>query len=248
MATALVTHCGAHPVTFDELSLIPAPPPTDTWFPLAHGHVLNCVTETLDKAGFRIHRMKLAVTEDRARFFGTLDLASQITDGVALAVGIRNSTDKSLPIGFCCGSRCFVCDNLAFSADVIVNRKHTRFGDMRFNEGIARAVQGLEQYRLTAAHAIERLQGVELSEDRANSLILQAYEQGIIGARLLPELISEWRHPVTPEFRDRTAWSLLNAFTEVLKDRQEKQPLQAAYQTINLQKLIGGVYGLQAAA
>ena len=44
--------------------------------------------------------MKLAVSADRARFFGTIDLQTPVAAGVSLAVGIRNSTDKSLPIGF----------------------------------------------------------------------------------------------------------------------------------------------------
>ncbi|MCU0871563.1 MAG: hypothetical protein MUE50_04395 [Pirellulaceae bacterium] len=34
-----------------------------------------------------------------------------------------------------------------------------------------------------------------MSLDQANSLILQAYEDGIIGARLLPHVIREWRQP-----------------------------------------------------
>ena len=69
------------------------------------------------------------------------------------------------------------------------------------------------------------------------------YEEGIIGARLLPVVIQQWRQPNHPEFRERTAWSLLNAFTEVLKDRQQRQPSRAAHETITLQKLIGGEYG-----
>jgi hypothetical protein len=47
--------------------------------------------------------MTLAVTPDDARFFGTLQLRSEIVPGVGLAVGVRNSIDRSLPIGFCCG-------------------------------------------------------------------------------------------------------------------------------------------------
>ncbi|MCY2988017.1 MAG: hypothetical protein NTY19_09165 [Planctomycetota bacterium] len=35
-----------------------------------------------------------------------------------------------------------------------------------------------------------------------------------------------------------------DAFTEVLKDRQQRQPSRAAHETITLQKLIGGAYGI----
>ena len=127
---------------------------------------------------------------------------------------------------------------------MVITRKHTRFGESRFNEAIASAVAGLGQYREAEAKRIELLRTTELSADRANSLILQAFEGGILGARPLPDVIQQWRQPKHPEFQERTAWSLLNAFTEVLKDRQQRQPSRAAHETITLQKLIGGAYGI----
>jgi hypothetical protein len=66
--------------------------------------------------------------------------------------------------------------------------------------------------------------------------------------RLLPDVIRQWRNPSHPEFQERTAWSLLNAFTEVLKDRQHQQPARAAHETITLQKLLDGTYGTAAQA
>ena len=240
----LIRHCGAREVTWGDLEQIPTPPATETWFPLAHSQVLGSVVQTLDAAGFGVQSMALAVTPDDARFFGTLQLKAEILPGVGLAVGVRNSTDKSLPIGFCCGQWVWVCDNLGFSSEVVITRKHTRFGESRFNEAIASAVAGLGQYREAEAKRIELLRTTELSADRANSLILQAFEGGIIGARLLPDVVQQWRQPKHPEFQERTAWSLLNAFTEVLKDRQQRQPSRAAHETITLQKLIGGGYGI----
>ena len=244
----LITHCGARQVSWGDLDQMPAPPATETWFPLAHSHVLDSAVRTLDAAGFGIESMELAVTPDDARFFGTLRLKAEVVPGVGLTVGLRNSVDKSLPIGFCCGQWVVVCDNLAFSSEVVINRKHTRFGESRFSEAIANAVAGLGQYQQAEAKRIEVLRGAELSPDKANSLILQAYERGIIGTRVLLDVIQEWRQPKHPEFQERTAWSLLNAFTEVLKDRQHRQPSRAAHETITLQKLIGGGYAVPAQA
>jgi len=39
------------------------------------------------------------VSQDRHKFFGTLDLSTPVSDGVALAVGVRNSTDQTFPLG-----------------------------------------------------------------------------------------------------------------------------------------------------
>ncbi len=57
----LIKHCGARAVTWGELDQMRTPPATATWFPLAHGQVLESVVQTLDKAGFQIRSMELAV-------------------------------------------------------------------------------------------------------------------------------------------------------------------------------------------
>ena len=158
MATStLMNHRGAREVQRMELATIEAPSPTKTWYPIAHRAILDSVWSTLEGAGFQIRQSRLSVSHGDARFFGTLDLATPISDGVALAVGIRNSTDQSFPIGFCCGQRVFVCDNLAFTSEIVVSKKHTRFGQERYLEGLASAVGSLNQYRESAACWISQL-------------------------------------------------------------------------------------------
>ena len=110
---------------------------------------------SLHGAGFEIRRLRFAVARRDARMFATMDLETSLARGVSLAVGIRNSTDKSLPLGFCAGSRVFVCDNLAFRSELLVHRKHTRFGEERFQEEICEAVTALDQFRVAEAARIE---------------------------------------------------------------------------------------------
>lgn len=238
MSTQLALHKGARLIERHELDVVDPPPPTDTWFPLKHSTVLDRVGSTLFDAGYQIEKQALALTADGQRFFATLDLRTPIMDGVSLMIGIRNSTDKSMPIGFCAGERVFVCDNMAFSSEVVIARKHTRFGERRFNDALSRAVLGLSRYQAVAQARIESLRHFDLSEDAANSYLLQSAERGVVGWRLLPKVIEEWRNPKHEEFRPRTAWSLFNSFTEVFKDRQRTQPARAAAETIRLQKLL----------
>src|SRR4051794_8252681 len=112
-SSSLVAHCGGRFVERSELDTVEAPPATATWFPLKHAQVLDRVSETLQQAGFAIKNTRLALSRSDARFFGTLDLTTTVASGVSLAVGVRNSTDKSFPIAFCAGRRVFICDNLA---------------------------------------------------------------------------------------------------------------------------------------
>lgn len=229
---------GAREVTKAELIAIEAPPATATWFPTPHHAVLDRVSETLDGAGFRIAKSQLLVSNHDQRFFGVLDLQSDIADGVSLSIGIRNSNDQSFPIGFCCGSRVFVCSNLSFHSEVIIARRHTKFGVDRYQEALTLAVQGLHQFQVNENQRIAQLQQRELTEEAAHSLILKAFLADIVSTRTLQPVIDEWQKPSYSEFEPRTAWSLHNAFTHVLKARQRTSPQRAALQAIQLNRLL----------
>lgn len=238
VSSQLYLHRGARVVGREELNAVAAPIPTETWFPLRHSQVLDTVLGTLEASAFHVNNVQLSLSQDDARFFGTLDLATSLGDGAALAVGVRNSVDKTFPLGFCAGCRVFVCDNLAFHSELLVARKHTLHGIVRFQEAIALAVQSLGQFQEAETHRIEQMRTFELSGCHADSLILQSYEQGIISSRTLPEVIDAWRRPAYREFEQRTLWSLMNAFTGVLKNRSRSNPQQFALQTIRLNVLL----------
>ena len=234
----LINHCGARPVTKGDLELMPAPPKTDTWYPIRHIDVLDAVEVTIASAGFSIRACSFSVSQGNQRFFGVLDLMSQLAAGVSLSVGIRNSNDKTFPIGFCIGNRTFVCDNLAFSAEIVIAKKHTRFGEDRFREGIATAVGKLPDYSRAEAQRIEQMQQRLLTEEQADAVFLRSWEKGIVGLRMLRPLIDEWRHPTYPDFEPRSAWSLLAAYTHIAKGRQKAYPNKAALEVMQFQTLL----------
>ena len=239
MATStLVNHKGAKEVTWEQLHRIEAPLPTATWYPVPHYQVLSHVRDSLTMAGYNVARQRLSVSHEGHRFFGTLDLESRILDGITLAVGIRNSTDKTFPIGFCCGNRVFVCDNLAFTSEIVISKKHTKYGQDRYIEGLSTAVASLTQFRVSQERFIGRLQAADLSLAMADSIMLRSYEQKIVTSRLLPKVIDEWRNPSFDDFTDHSAWSLWNCFTTVLgRTVQGTHPAKAAATTIRLQGL-----------
>src|SRR4051794_17730486 len=109
----LVCHRGAREVSRDELQLVPCPDPQGRWCPVPFHTVLGYAERALTDAGYRIAKLALAVSRRSERFFGTLTLECPVGSGVNLAVGVRSSHDQSLALGWCCGQRVFVCDNLA---------------------------------------------------------------------------------------------------------------------------------------
>lgn len=236
---ALVCHRGAREVGRDELLRVACPPPEGRWRPVAHGEVLSHAEQALTDAGYQIERMSLALSRDDARFFGTLTLRSPISEGVNLAVGLRSSTDRSISLQWCSGSRVFVCDNLAFSAQTMIARKHTTFGIERYHEAISRVVSELGDYREFEAYRIREMQRRELTDEQAESVLLRAFECGIIGPHALPMAIGEWRKPRFAEFAEhKNAWRLYNALTFALGKRAQTNPQAHAASTIRLGALV----------
>ncbi len=239
-SSTLVTHCGGRTVTLDELGRYRAPPPEGRHFPIDHTQVRRRVLDTLDAAGFVVRREQLAVAKEGARFFGVLDLSTRVNDEVALAVGVRSSYDKSLCLSLCFGTRVFLCDNLAMVSENHVRRKHTRFGEQRFNAGIAEAVSKLSTFKEEEARRIAAMRGVPINDTVAESLVLRSWEAGVLSVRQLGDALAEWRRPSFDAFSERSLWSFYNCMTTLLGrgERATKQPGKFVSQTMLLHSLV----------
>ena len=125
----MLLHCGAELVHRNSLYEVPTPKPTATWFPLSHTSVLNEIEVQLRACGFRVTDEAHALSHNGDRYFGVLSvtLPSRNIADFGWVVGLRNSHDQTYPAGLVAGTRVFVCDNLAFSGQVQISRKHTRF-------------------------------------------------------------------------------------------------------------------------
>lgn len=236
--SALMLHAGGRLVTLDELLACRVPPPEGRWHPVSHTRVLAAVKETLHGAGYVVRSEQYGLARGDARFFGVLDLETPLAQGVGLSVGVRNSVDKSFPLGFAAGSRVFVCDNLAFRAELLVRRKHTTNGMRAFGTAIGSAVASLTSFQEAEEARIRRMAGMDLTPAQASHIILTAFRRGVISSLQLPKVCQAWEEPTHEDFRPRTAWSLFNAFTEVLKPRAVAAPQAFVAQTIRLNGLM----------
>lgn len=239
MANAtLVTHCGAKRLQDRwELEKIDAPEPTKTWFPVRHATVLSTATRLLNEAGYKIEKEELAVSHGGLRFFGTLNLSTELAEGVCLAVGIRNSNDQTFPMGFCAGNRVFCCDNLAFRSELLVKKKHTVNGRSRFLEAISNAIGSLRSFQDVEAERIKLFRQSAIQDDRAAHIILKAAMQDVIPLRHIPKVWKEYHEPSVDHGR-ATLWALLNAFTAILGPLANRNPNVYASKTIRLNSLL----------
>jgi hypothetical protein len=238
----LMIHAGGREVTLEELAAVPTPAPTAKWYPIGHATVVETVRTNLEAIGLTVDRARYALSRGDARMFATLDLSMEVVPGVKLAAGVRNSIDKSFPLGFCAGHRVFVCDNLAFSAELMVRRKHTRFGHDLFKSDVTDTVGRLAAFRDAEVARIAAMRDRTLTDTEAESLMLRAYEHDLVSHRYLPKLIEAWRNPGfdDPELKARTGWALFNCFTLTMADLAVSNPQRYATTTMKLQGLLSG--------
>jgi hypothetical protein len=218
-STNLVLHCGAAAVAREALASVVVPPSTDTWFPIGHTSLLAEIEKALMAAQMQITSQAHSLTKEGARYFGLMQVNNgQENSDFSYVLGVRNSIDKSFPAGLVVGSQVFVCDNLAFSGEVKIARKHTRFIERDLPLLVGRAIGMLADKWQSMENRIARYKQVEISHPQAHDLLIRSIDLGAATPQQIPAIVEEWRHPRHPEFaQDQSAWRLFNAFTEVAK-------------------------------
>src|SRR5689334_6858719 len=117
-------HSGGELISLADLERVPIPAATATHHPLPHIELVRMVKYALGYFGHEVVEEAHAIDKDGARYFGLLSLRSEYGD-YADTVGLRNSSDKTFPIGISMGAAVFVCSNLSFCGDHVIRRRHT---------------------------------------------------------------------------------------------------------------------------
>jgi hypothetical protein len=225
----LILHCGANKVERPKLALVDTPKATETWFPVPHLKLLGQVERKLEASGLKIVQEAHALTHDGNRYFGLMEVRNgEQPDDFGLVVGVRNSHDMTFPAGLVIGSRVFVCDNLSFSGEIKISRKHTKFIDRDLPQLVEVAVGRLGDQRQLQEKRFLTYKAEEITDAEANDLVIQAMDARVLAASRIPEVLEQWRHPNHPEFAEqKTAWRFFNAVTEVLKGALHALPRRA---------------------
>jgi hypothetical protein len=231
----LLAHRGAQLVGRQELLALETPDATPTHRPIPHATVVQALIETLGFRRLTVVHDQYAVTPDGMRMFGVLALDVE-GSGVRLAIGVRNSHDKSCALGLTVGYKVFVCDNLAFHGDFApVMRKHTT--RVTIEDVMALAVDRMQRHFEPMQRQIDAWRGFELPDDRARLIIYRAFiEDALPVAKHLAKVVHQhYFQPTYEEFQPRTLWSLSNAFTSAFK---ELDPIPAFHATAKLGSFI----------
>ena len=219
MSGSLVVHRGGWEATKADLAAVPVPEPTESYHPVPYGRFVEEVELHVPRFGLRIESSAFALAREGSQMFGVLTCVNgKPAADYALAIGIRNSYDRSLSVGLVAGTRVFCCDNLAFSGEVTMHRKHTVHVFRDLPDLIYRMLSQVSSMRERIDGEIAAMKAEVLGPHRAHHLMVEVIRANVLPASRLPKVIEAWEEPRHEEFAPRTAWSLFNAFTEVQKD------------------------------
>lgn len=220
---SLLVHCGAEKVNWDRLTSVKTPESTDTHVPIPHHELVERVREEIPNTNLIVKQEEHALSKDGMNYFGVIRIEDPKhpaeKDGFSRVIGLRNSHNKRLAVGLVSGSSVFVCDNLAFSGEITVTRKHTSLVMDNLNEMIATALNGLqpllsaERQRMIAY----RSHNLETDEHEVDHILMEMLRKGAITGSQITKAWNHWVNPPHKEFEERTLWSLFNSATHAYK-------------------------------
>ena len=226
MSKTFINHCGAEVITLDELREQPNPEPlTETHFPIRHDLLIDTAKEALLPNGYEIVHEEYSLRKGACEkgkgkgyddMFGIMEFKSTTSDHSQLC-GIRNSSTMNFLAQIGAGERVFVCDNLCFSAQIVVGRKHTRFIERDLPKLMGKAIGELGAQFAYAEQRVEIYKESPLSRSEVHDIMMETMRAGGCPTSKLKPWLAEYDNPTHKEFERRDAWGLKNAFTEVAK-------------------------------
>ena len=244
MSNGLVLHTGGATVSFDQVASVPCSMATDSHVPIAHHELVNLAKDALNDAGWIIREESHALSANGGNYFGLMEIdrgrLNPANEWVpvkgrkdsAITIGLRNSHIKQFKAGLCAGSRVFVCDNLAFWAEVVIGRKHTTNIMRDISPLMALAVGKLMQARITDEQRVAAYQGTGLDINFAEHLMMSMIRLGVIPPSKIGMVLEDYEHPERrhQEFvqYQNTAYGLYMAATEHLKGNLFALPKRSA--------------------
>lgn len=247
----LVAHTDTSHISRDALATIPCPMPEGRWKPIPHAELVSHIEDFVLDSGWDFtkpeeSRFALSVSADGQKMFGVTEVLipgiETVEGGYGLALGFRNSHNKTMAVRLAVGSHVFVCDNMCFSGEVVIGRKHTIH--LEVEELLETAFDRLPDVaqRMTESHMM--LKGHAVNFEQGAVALLRAVEQGALSTRDLMGAFADWNRVCAGDTEGAkvehpfTAWSLMNTITGQWKGRN---PLGMLERSRKVQGLLQGI-------
>ena len=219
MAEAQATLITSNEVELEHLKDVKMPSATASYQPVSHYDLTMNIGDIAGRVlnGMTLVKSRYGLAREGNQMFGTHTFKDNVDDEIGLAVGFRNSYDKSMSVGIAVGARVFVCENLMMNGDITIFRKHTGNILDELNSMAFRAIFDNQYKYQELTEDKEKMKKIECNDDKAFSQLGRLYGKGILTERQLPVVKDQWDKPWHKDFKDKNQWSFYNACTESLK-------------------------------
>jgi len=235
MHSNLVLHAGGWSASPADLAAVPQPQLADTYQPVPYLRLIEEVKAQIPRFNLAVAREEYALARGGMQMFGVLTCRNGRPEtDYGLAIGLRSSYDRSLSVQLVAGIRVFVCDKLAFTGEVATRRKHTAHVLRDLPSLVYEMLGQVTEQRSRMDQEIAAMKSTQLQPSTAHHLMIEALRARVVTAARLPNVLREWERPRHEQFQPRTAWSLLNAFTEVAKLAGPRQQMDASAKLLTL--------------
>jgi len=206
-------------VDFETLIGVETPEATATHMPIPHYSLVKMTRRAIENAGLEIVQEEHALARGGLRYFGGFALTGKGIDGEdrQIVLGLRNSNDRSFAAAICIGNRMMVCENLDFSSDIKLARRHTVNILADLPRVLADAVSRVVSHWNDMGNRIERYKTTAITCEQAENLLVKLVDAKAIPPRDFYKSVLEFRAPRHEEFEGDHLWNLYNAVTENLK-------------------------------
>ena len=195
------------------------PDGTDSHTPIPHFSLVDETHAALERAGLEVEQEEHALARGGLRYFGGFALKGNDikADDRRLVLGLRNAHDKSFAASVCIGNQMMVCENLCFSSDVKLARRHTKNIVADLPRVLSSAISRVVSHWSDMGKRIDAYKGIEVAKANAADMIIDLVDAKAFPARDVYKAVKEFETPRHDEFKGGSLWTLYNGITEHLK-------------------------------
>lgn len=201
----------------EALAGVQTPEGTHSHTPIPHHNLVKMTRQALDRAGLEVTEEEHATARGGLRYFGGFALKGKDFEGEdrKIVLGLRNAHDKSFAASIAVGNQMMVCENLCFSSDIKLARRHTTNILADLPRVLSSAVGRVTSHWQDMGKRITSYQNTEVMD--AAKMIVELVDAKAFPARDIYKAVEEFRNPRHEEFKGGSLWSLYNSITENLK-------------------------------
>jgi hypothetical protein len=167
--------------TYEEVAAVPTPARTPTWGVVGHTAAVDIVRSAARDANFNISSEEFCLAQKGSQLFGIAHIEEFADAKSTIAIGYRNSVNKTLGFATVVGPHVTVCSNLVLSGKVKYHTIHK--GGLT----IAKLYSSvLESFRSLAPDVaayrswMESIGEIKLTRQDKDALTMRALETGLI--------------------------------------------------------------------